>query len=144
MNTNYYSRVLIAVVAALLVTSVPLRASDKAGNVKVVQVSGEIEQIDVALGKLQLELDASSDRKDPTRYNINKNDTRVVDPSDKKFLKLEDLQVGQHVKLEFNYMEGELGMEPIAQKIIAEPMPTPTPVTASTTTVTTTSTTTTQ
>jgi hypothetical protein len=125
MNTNYYSRVLIAVVAALLVTSVPLRASDKAGNVKVVQVSGEIEQIDVALGKLQLELDASSDRKDPTRYNINKNDTRVVDPSDKKFLKLEDLQVGQHVKLEFNYMEGELGMEPIAQKIIAEPMPTP-------------------
>jgi hypothetical protein len=122
MNTNYYSKVLIAVVAALLVTSVPLRASDKAENVKVIQVSGEIAEIDVALGKLRLELDAPIDRKDPTKYNINKNDTRVVDPLDKKFLKLEDLQVGQRVKLEFNYMEGELGIEPIAQKIIAEPM----------------------
>lgn len=126
MNTNYYSRVLIAVVTALFITSVPLRASsDKAENVKVIQVSGEIAQIDVKLGKLQLELDASQDRKDPTKYNINNNDTRVVDPLDKKFLKLEDLQVGQHVKLEFNYMEGELGIEPIAQKIIAESMPAP-------------------
>ena len=142
MNTNYYSRVLIAVVAALLVTSAPLHASDKAENVKVIQVSGEIAQIDVALGKLQLELDASRDRKDPTRYNINKNDTRVVDPLDKKFFKLEDLQVGQHVTIEFNYIEGELGMEPVAQKIIAESMPIPVPV--STTTTTTTSTTVTQ
>jgi len=137
MNTNCYSKVLIAVVAVLLVTSVPLRASDKAGNVKVIQVSGKIAQIDVALGKLQLELDASRDRKDPTRYNINKNDTRVVDPLDKKFLKLEDLRVGQHVKLEFNYMEGDLGMEPIAQKIIAESMPTPAPASTTTTTTTT-------
>jgi hypothetical protein len=125
MNTNYYSKVLIAVVAALLVTSVPLRASDKTENVKVVQVSGEIARIDIKLGKLELKADASGDRKDPTKYNINHNDTRVVDPLDKKFLKLEDLQVGQHVKLEFNYMKGEIGMEPIAQKIIAESMPTP-------------------
>jgi hypothetical protein len=142
MNTKYYSKVLIAVVAVLLVTSVPLRASDKAENVKVIQVSGKIAQIDVALGKLQLELDASKDRKDPTKYNINKNDTRVVDPLDKKFFKLEDLRVGQHIKLEFNYKEGELGMEPIAQKIIAEPMPTPASAPASTTTTTTTTTTT--
>jgi len=125
MNTNYYSRVLIAVVAALLVTGIPLHASVKAEDAKVVQVSGKIAQIDVKLGKLQLELDASKDRKDPTRYNINKNDTRVVDPTDKKFLKLEDLRVDQHVKLEFNYIQGELGIEPVAQKIIAEPMPEP-------------------
>ena len=137
MNTNYYSKILIAVVAVLLVTSVPLRASDKAENAKVVQVSGEIAQIDVKLGKLQLELDASKDRKDPTRYNINKNDTRVVDPRDKKFLKLEDLRVGQHVKLEFNYMEGKLRMDPIAQKIIAEPISTPVPASTTTTTTTT-------
>ncbi len=126
MNTNYYSKVLIAVVAALLVTSAPLLASsDKAENVKVIRVSGEIAEIDVKLGKLQLEADASRDRKDPAKYNINKNDTRVVDPLDKKFLKLEDLRVGQHVAIEFNYIQGELGMDPIAQKIIAEPMPEP-------------------
>ena len=125
MNTSYCSRVLIAVVAALLFTNAPLRASDKAGDIKVIKVSGEIAQIDVSLGKLQLELEASRDKKDPTRYNINKNDTRVVDPQDKKFLKLEDLQVGQHVTVEFNYIQGELGMQPVAQKIIAEPMPKP-------------------
>jgi hypothetical protein len=125
MNTNYYSKVFIAVVAAILVTGAPLRASDKAENVKVVQVSGEITQIDISLGNLQLELDASRNSKDPIRYRINKHDTRVVDPLDKKFLKLEDLQVGQHVTVEFNYVQGELGMEPIARKIIAEPMPTP-------------------
>ena len=122
MNTNYYSRVIIAVVAALFITSMPLAAYDKAENAKVVQVSGKIAQIDVKLGKLQLELDASKDRKDPTRYNINKNDTRVVDPQDKKFLKLEDLRVGQHVKIEFNYIQGALETEPVAQKIIANPL----------------------
>ena len=105
-----------------------------ADNAKVVQVSGKIAQVDVKLGKLQLEPDASRDRKDPTKYNINQNDTRVVDPKDKKFLKLEDLRVGQHVTVEFNYIQGEMGMAPIAQKIIAEPMPTPAPV--STTTIT--------
>lgn len=139
MNTNYYSRVIIAVVAALLVTSVPLRAADQAENVKVIQVSGEIEQINVALGKLQLKEDASRDRKDPVKYNINQNDTRVVDPGDKKFFKLEDLQAGQHVTIEFNYIQGELGMDPVAQKIIAEPIPALVlPETTSTTTTTTT------
>ncbi len=142
MNTKYYSRVIIAAVAALLFTSVPLRAYDKAENPKVVQVKGEIAQIDARLGKLQLKEDASRDRKDPIKYNINRNDTRVVDPRDKKFLKLEDLRVDQHVTIEFNYVQGELGIEPTAQKIIAEPMPAP--ETKSTTTTTTTSTTTTQ
>jgi hypothetical protein len=122
MNT----RVLIAFVAALLFTSVPLLAADKADNAKVIQVSGEIAQIDVKLGKLQLAADASRDSRDPTRYSINQNDTRVVDPTDKKFLKLEDLQVGQHVTIEFNYVPTEPVMEePVAQKIITEPMPLP-------------------
>jgi hypothetical protein len=126
MNPSYYSRVLIAAVAVLLLTSVPLRAADKAENVRVIQVSGEIAQIDVRLGKLQLKADASRDRRDPTNYNINQNDTRVVDPADKKFLKLEDLRVGQHVTIEFNYIPGEPVMEqPIAQKITVEPMPPP-------------------
>ena len=125
MNTSYYSRVLIAAVAALLVTSMPLRADNKAENAKVIQVSGKIAEIDVKLGKLQLEKDSPQNRKDSSKYNINKNDTRVVDPLDKKFLKLEDLRVGQHVTVEFNYIQGELGIEPTAQKIIAEPMPEP-------------------
>ena len=125
MNTSYYSRVLIAAVAALLVTSMPLRADNKAENAKVIQVSGKIAEIDVKLGKLQLEKDSPQNRKDSSKYNINKNDTRVVDPLDKEFLKLEDLRVGQHVTVEFNYIQGELGIEPTAQKIIAEPMPEP-------------------
>ncbi len=94
-------------------------------NTKMRSVSGEIALIDIKLGKLQLEADASRDSRDPTKYSINQNDTRVTDPTDKKFLKLEDLQVGQYVTIEFNYIQGEMETEPLAQKIIAEPMPTP-------------------
>ena len=94
-------------------------------NAKVVSVPGEISSIDIKLGKLQLESDASRNRKDPVKYKINKDATRVTDPTDKKFLKLEDLRVGQHVKVEFNYMPGELvDQEPVAQKIIASPVST--------------------
>jgi hypothetical protein len=92
-------------------------------EVRVISVPGEISSIDVKLGKLQLADDTSRDSRDPVKYKINKDATRVTDPTDKKFLKLEDLRVGQHVTVEFNYTQGELvSKEPVAQKIIAQPM----------------------
>lgn len=93
-------------------------------STKVVSVSGEISSVDIRLGKLQLELEGSRDRRDPAKYRINQDATRVTDSTDKKFLKLEDLQEGQHVIVEFNYIPGELvEQEPIAQKIIVNPSP---------------------
>jgi len=144
MSTKHYSRVLVAVVAALLFTSAPLRASEAPRTIKV---SGEISLIDVKLGKLQLERNASQDRRDPTEYRINQDATRVTDPTDKKFLKLEDLKVGQHVTVEFDYIQGEWKEAPSAKKIIANPMSAAVPQEASpqgsTSTVTTTTTSTT-
>lgn len=94
-------------------------------NAKVVPVSGQIALVDVKLGKLQLAADASRNRRDPIEYRINKDTTRVTDPTDKKFLKLEDLRVGQYVVVEFNYVPGEWVDVPVAQKIIASPIPEP-------------------
>ncbi len=100
-------------------------AAPVGANVRVIHISGRIASIDIKLGKLQLEADASRDRRDPTEYKINKNSTRVTDPTDTKFLKLEDLQVGQYVAVEFDYTPGEWTEAPVAQKIIANPMPEP-------------------
>ncbi len=90
-------------------------------NTKMRSVSGEIEWIDVKLGKLQLKSDAGQNTKGITEYRINQNDTRVTDPSDKKFLVIKDLQVGQHVRIELMDNSGEA----LIRKIIAEPMPEP-------------------
>jgi len=85
-------------------------------------VSGEIALIDIKLGKLELERNTARHKGFPTVYRINQNDTRVTDPTDTKFLKLEDLQVSQHVTVEFDYIHWEEKQEPIAIKIIASPM----------------------
>ena len=110
-------------------------------------VSGEIALIDIKLGKLQLATDESGNRRSPAEFKINWHDTRVTDPTDKKFLKLEDLQVGQHVTVEFDYIQGEWKRVPIAQNIIADTMSEAVPQKAtlqgSTSTTTTTTTTTT-
>lgn len=90
-------------------------------NTKMRSVSGEIVWIDVKLGKLQLKSDAGQNTKGITEYRINQNETRVTDPSDKKFLVIKDLQAGQHVKIELIDSLGET----MARKIIAEPMPEP-------------------
>ena len=141
MRTKHYSRVLVAAVAVLLFTSVPLCAFAKQN---IIKVSGEIASIDLMLGKLQLEADSSRNRRDPIEYRINTNDTHVTDPTDKKFLKLEDLQVGQKVTIEFKHIQGEWVDAPIAQKIVADPISAPVakkaPLQGSTSTVTTTTT----
>ncbi len=118
MKTKHYFGVLAAVVAALLFTSMPLHAFEKPNTVKVL---GEIALINVKLGTLRLEADAARNRRDPIEFRINRNNTRVTDPSDKKFLKLEDLRVGQRVTVEFYHNQGEWEQVPVAQKIIANP-----------------------
>ena len=110
-------------------------------NMKMHSVSGVISWMDIKLGRLQLEADASRDRRSPSEFKINQHDTRVTDPADKKFLKLEDLQVGQHVTIEFGHIPGEWQRVPIAQNIIANPMSAAPETKGSTTTTTTTTTT---
>ena len=48
-------------------------------------------------------------------------ETRVTDPTDKKFLVIKDLRVGQHITIELI----DSPKETMARKIIAEPMPEP-------------------
>ena len=106
-------------------------------NMKMHSVSGVISWMDIKLGRLQLEADASRDRRSPSEFKINQHDPRVTDPADKKFLKLEDLQVGQHVTLELIARRGET----MVRNIIANPMSAAPETKGSTTTTTTTTTT---
>src|SRR3989338_5111712 len=96
MNINRL-KVFVAVTAAVLLTGMPVRAAEQA---HVSQVSGEITWVDVNLGKLQLKNDASPNTGEILEYRITKDETRVTNPSDKKFLTIEDLQAGQHVTVD--------------------------------------------
>jgi hypothetical protein len=90
-------------------------------NTKMRSVSGEISGIDVKLGKLQLKGVRGQDKRGISEYSINQDETRVTDPTDKKFLVIKDLQVGQHVSIELINSPKET----MVRKIIAEPMPEP-------------------
>ncbi len=114
MNINYL-KVFVAVTAAVLLTGMPVRAAESA---HVSQVSGEITWVDVKIGKLQLKRDASPNTAEVLEYRITKNDTRVTNPSDKKFLTIEDLQAGQHVTVDV--IDGQ--EDKIVQKITTEPL----------------------
>ncbi|MEI8175325.1 MAG: hypothetical protein WCG78_00470 [Candidatus Omnitrophota bacterium] len=112
----------VVLIGALTQVSAAAVGSEK----RVIHVPGVIAGVDVKAGTLRLEADASRDARDPLAYRINKDATRVTDPTDKKFLKLEDLQVGQRVAVEFDYIDGVWKeTPPIAQKIIADPIPEP-------------------
>lgn len=88
-------------------------------------VSGKIAYVDVKLGKLQLEGGATKNLRYPTEFRINQEATNVTDPTDKKFLAIKDLRVGQHVTVEFNWVPGEWKEPAIALKITVDPMPAP-------------------
>ena len=112
-----YSRLFFALTAAVLFTSISVRAEQ---TPFVRHVSGEITWIDTKLGKLQLESDATPNSGEITEYRITDYETRVKTPLDKQFLKIEDLQPGQHVTIDVvNGKEGD-----IVQKITANPSPT--------------------
>lgn len=82
-------------------------------------VSGEITWVDVKLGRLQLSNEAPSGDRSVTEYRMNQQATNVTDPSDQKFLTLEDLRPGQRVVIEFEpaNSQGEL----MVRKITVEP-----------------------
>ncbi|MFA5145647.1 MAG: hypothetical protein WC723_06585 [Candidatus Omnitrophota bacterium] len=100
---------------------VGVHAAGVESNIKMRSVSGEISWIDVKLGLLQLKSDAGQDTRGITEYRINQDETRVTDPTDKKFLVIKDLRAGQHVTIKLIDSRGET----MARKIIAEPMPEP-------------------
>ncbi|MBF0479145.1 MAG: hypothetical protein HQL26_06645 [Candidatus Omnitrophica bacterium] len=112
MNINYF-KMFFAVTAGVLLTGVSICA---AANESVHHVSGEITWIDTKLGKLQLK-DAPPNKGEISEYRITENETRVTDPSDKKFLSIKDLQPGQHVTVDVIYGKEEK----IVQKITTEP-----------------------
>lgn len=92
-------------------------AAEQSSDVR--HVSGEINWIDTKLGKLQLKTAVSPTMSEITEYRINQNDTRVTNPTDKKFFTIEDLQPGQHVTIDvINGKE-----ENIVEKITSDPRP---------------------
>jgi hypothetical protein len=117
-----FKTILIGVFSVLFFSGlVRVYAAGVESNKKMRSVSGEIAWIDVKLGLLQLKSDAGQDTRGITEYRINQDETRVTDPSDKKFLVIKDLQAGQHITIELIDSDGET----MARKIIAEPMPEP-------------------
>ena len=96
MNTNYL-KVIVAVTAALFFGSMSVRAAE-VGDVS--HESGEITWIDTKLGQLQLKSDTRPNTGEISEYRITEHETRVTNPSDKKFLSIEDLQPGQHVTID--------------------------------------------
>ncbi len=84
-------------------------------------VSGEIAWVDVKLGKLQLRDEAPRGTGAITEYQINQQATNVTDPSDKKFLTLDDLRSGHHVTIEFESANSQGDLT--ARKITVEPAP---------------------
>jgi hypothetical protein len=105
---------------SVLVYAVPSESEKKLRS-----VSGEIAYVNVKLGKLQLEGEPTKNLRYPTEFRINQEATNVTDPTDKKFLTIKDLRAGQHVAVEFNWVQGEWEEPAIALKITAYPMPEP-------------------
>lgn len=113
MKANYL-KLIVAVTAAVLFTGISASAQEKE---YVHQVSGEITWIDRMLGKLQLKNDTSAKTGEITEYRITRDETRVTDPTDTKLLTTEDLQPGQHVKIDLIYGKEEN----VVQKITVNP-----------------------
>ena len=109
-----FLKMMVVVMSAVFLTCISVSAAEIP---YVYQVSGEITWIDLNLGKLQLEADASPKTGVITEYRLTEHETRVTDPADKKLLSVEDLHPGQHVTIDVrNGSE-----EKIVQKITADP-----------------------
>lgn len=116
MNINY-PRTFFAVMAAVLFTCMPAQAAEVANAANVRHLSGEIEKVDVKLGLIQLRSNLSPGFDEVKDYRINKNDTRVTDPLDKKFLTIDDLQAGQYVVIDVDNGQEDK----VVKKITAQP-----------------------
>ena len=82
----------------------PQRKADQAANIK--ETAGEIAAVDRTTGELMLKEISAGKPAETHDYVINQRDTIVTDPLDKQFLKIEDLQPGYLVRVEYAEVEG--------------------------------------
>jgi hypothetical protein len=113
MKTNYL-KVLFAMTAMILCAGMPVYAS--VGVPTVSQVPGRIMWVDVKLGTIQIKLSGAAGMGETKDYRITRYETRVKDPSDKKFLTIDDLRPGENVTLDV--IDGQENK--IIEKIVAE------------------------
>ena len=113
MNLNYL-KFLFIITAIILFTGMTAHAS--VGIPMVSQVSGRIMWVDVKLGKIQIKLNQAPGMGETREYRITRYETRVKDPSDKKFLTIDDLRPGENVTLDV--VDGQENK--IIEKIVAE------------------------
>lgn len=114
MNINYLKLSLVAMTAMILLMGLSLQAS--AGIPAVNQVSGRVMWVDVKLGKIQIKLNGTPGAGETKEYRVTRHETRVKDPSDKKFLTIDDLRPGENVTLDV--VNGQ--EDKIIEKIVAE------------------------
>ena len=111
----------VGVLAALLLAA-PVVFGDKSQDLAktmsdIHEVSGEVAFVDLKQGRMTLrEIEPGKTDTRTNIYELNPRDTTVTDPLDKQFLKLEDLQPGYRVTVE--YVKGD--DRRIAQKITVE------------------------
>jgi len=110
MNVNYL-KLFFAMTAVILFTGMPAYAS-----VGISQVPGRVMWVDVKLGTMQIKLSQSPGMGETKEYRITRYETRVKDPSDKKFLTIDDLRPGENVTLDV--VNGQ--EDKIIEKIVAE------------------------
>jgi hypothetical protein len=105
---------LFAIAGVILFTGMPAHAS--VGTPMVKQVTGRIMWADIKLGQMEIKLNGTPGMGETRDYRITRYETRVKDPSDKKFLTIDDLRPGENVTLDV--VEGQENK--IIKKIVAE------------------------
>ena len=113
MNGNYLKS-LFVMTAVIFFAGMSAYAS--VGIPTVSQVTGRVMWVDVKLGKTQIKLNQGPDTGETKEYRITRYETRVKDPSDKKFLTIDDLRPGENVTLDV--IDGQ--EDKIIKKIVAE------------------------
>ena len=76
-------------------------------SAQVKQASGEVAAVDLALGRLTLREIADGRSAETQDYALSARDTAVTDPLDKQFLKLEGLQPGYRVRVDYAVVDGQ-------------------------------------
>jgi len=105
---------LFAITVGIFFMTMPTYAS--IGVESINQVPGRILWVDVKLGTMQIKLNNSLGIGETKDFRITRYETRVKDPSDKKFLTIDDLRPGENVTLDV--IDGQENK--IIQKIVAE------------------------
>lgn len=82
----------------------PQRKAQQASRLK--ETAGEIAAVDRAMGRLTLKEMEAGKPAQLHDYELSLRDTEVTDPLDKQFLKIEDLQPGYLVRMEYSEVEG--------------------------------------